>query len=136
MKMRRPHTVPLARQSVELLRDLYKYTGHGRYIFPSPRTLSGSRPLSDAALNVAMRLLGFENSEVTVHGFRHTASTMLNESRLWSADAIGRELAHVDNNNIRATYNAAEYLDERRKMMQWWADRLDRLKAESEARWR
>ena len=122
MKMKRPHVVPLGTHSMALLEALRPLTGHGRYVFPSPRSRAGSVPLSDMALNVAMRAMGYEQAEVSGHGFRHTASTMLNESRLWSPDAIERQLAHVDGNKVRETYNAAEYLDERKLMKQWWED--------------
>jgi integrase len=75
--------------------------------------------------------MGYGSDEMTVHGFRHTASTLLNESGLWSGDAIERQLAHVEKNRIRGTYNHAEYLPERRRMMQWWADYLDELRAKT-----
>ena len=87
--------------------------------------------MSENALVVAMRTMGYEKTEVCAHGFRHTASTMLNESQLWSPDAIERQLAHVESNKIRGTYNAAIYLDERRRMMQWWADYIDSLASEN-----
>ncbi len=128
MKMRRPHIVPLASQVVSLLEKQRELTGGGRYVFPSPRCYTGSRPMSDAALVAAMRAMGYEQSEVCAHGFRHTASTALNESGLWSADAIERQLAHAETNRIRGTYNMAQYLDERRRMMQWYADYLDGLR--------
>jgi integrase len=128
MKMKRDHLIPLPRQAVEAFVELKTHTGHGRYVFPSIRTRSGSRPLSDMALLAALRSMGYGSDEMTVHGFRHTASTLLNESGLWSGDAIERQLAHVEKNRIRGTYNHAEYLPERRKMMQWWADYLDGLR--------
>ncbi|MDR3076380.1 MAG: integrase arm-type DNA-binding domain-containing protein [Synergistaceae bacterium] len=128
MKMKRPHIVPLADQAVLLLDKMRNISGHGRYIFPSARTRSGSRPLSDNAFVAALRSMGYSGEEMTAHGFRHTASTLLNESGLWSGDAIERQLAHVDRNRIRAVYNAAEYLPERRRMMQWYADYLDGLR--------
>jgi integrase len=128
MKMTRSHIVTLATQAAELLRKMRQFTGHGRYVFPSARTQSGSRPLSDAARVAALRALGYPKEEMTAHGFRHTASTMLNNSRLWDGDVIERQLAHEDSNRVRGIYNAAEYLPERRRMMQWWADYLDELK--------
>lgn len=128
MKMKRPHIVPLSTQVISLFEKMRDISGHGRYIFPSARTSSGSRPLSDAALVAALRSMGYSGDDMTAHGFRHTASTLLNESGLWSGDAIERQLAHTDKNKIRAVYNAAEYLPERRKMMQWYADYLDGLK--------
>ena len=130
MKMKRPHIVPLSTQAVELLANLHKQTGRGKHLFPSGRMPSGSRPLSDAAMTAALRTMGYSNADIVPHGFRHTASTMLNESGLWSVDAIERQLAHEDRNRVRATYNYAEYLPERRKMMQWWADYLNGLRGE------
>lgn len=127
MKMKRPHLIPLSSQVIAILRAQQEFTGKGIYVFPSPRNYTGTKVMSDAALVVAMRGMGYEQSEVSAHGFRHTASTMLNESGLWSADAIERQLAHVERNKIRGTYNMAEYLDERRLMMQWWADKVDGL---------
>jgi integrase len=129
MKMKRQHIVPLSSQCVLLLEKMRGISGHGIYIFPSARTRSGSRPLSDNALVAALRSMGYSGEEMTAHGFRHTASTLLNESGMWSGDAIERQLAHADRNKIRAVYNAAEYLPERRRMMQWWADYLDGLRA-------
>jgi integrase len=128
MKMKRVHAVPLSSQAVSLFERMRDISGHGRYVFPSARTRSGSRPMSDAALVAAPRAMGYSGEEMTAHGFRHTASTLLNESGMWSADAIERQLAHIDRNSVRAVYNAAEYMPERRKMMQWWADYLDGLK--------
>jgi integrase len=128
MKMKRVHAVPLSDQAVALFERMKDITGHGRYVFPSARTRSGSRPMSDVAFVAALRAMGYSGEEMTAHGFRHTASTLLNESGLWSVDAIERQLAHVDRNRVRAVYNAAEYMPERRKMMQWWADYLDELK--------
>ena len=129
MKMKRPHVVPLADQVFDLLRTQREFTGHGRYVFPSPRCYTATRVMSDAALIAAMRGMGYEQDEVCAHGFRHTASTMLNESRLWTPDAIERQLAHAERNKVRGTYNQAEYLDERRRMMPWWADRVYALAA-------
>lgn len=131
MKMKRPHLVPISEQVLAILEKQKEFTGNGVYVFPSPRNYTGTKPMSDAALVVAMRAMGYEQKEVSAHGFRHTASTMLNESGLWSADAIERQLAHVEANKIRGTYNMAQYLDERRRMMQWWADKVDALAAEA-----
>jgi integrase len=127
-KMKRLHIVPLSSQAFQLFEKMRDISGHGRCIFPSARTRSGSRPMSDNALVAALRSMGYTGDEMTAHGFRHTASTLLNESGLWSGDVIERQLAHVDRNRVRAVYNAAEYLSERRRMMQWWADYLDELK--------
>ena len=128
MKMKRPHVMPLSTQAIELLERMKPQIGRGRYIFPSARTTSGSRPMSDAAMLVALRSMGYTNDELVPHGFRHTATTLLNESGLWSPDAIERQMAHVDRNKVRAIYNSAEYMPERRRMMQWWADYLDKLR--------
>jgi integrase len=124
MKMRRDHIVPLSSQSIELLQAVKLITGQGRYVFASPRSWTGNRQMSEATINSTFRAMGYERDEVTAHGFRHTASTMLNESGLWSPDAIERELAHVEENKIRGTYNAAQYLEERARMMQWWSDKV------------
>jgi len=125
MKKRRPHVVPLSRQAVDVLRELQPLTGTGRYVFPSER--GPQRPMSENTLNAALRAIGYSKDQVTAHGFRHTASTLLHESRKWRSEVIERQLAHADRNAIRAVYNAAEYLPERVEMMQWWADRLDAL---------
>ena len=131
MKKERPHLVPLSRQVLEILEYVKPLTGHGVYVFPSPRSYAGTKPMSDAALVAALRTLGYTQEEITAHGFRHTASTLLNESQLWTPDAIEKQLAHDDDNKIRSTYNAAEYLDERRKMMQWWADSVETWKEDA-----
>ena len=126
MKMRRPHIVPLAAQVVKLLKDLQPITGRGRYIFPNLRAKTGNQPMSANAVLYAIRRMGFSNEEMTAHGFRGMASTRLNEMG-WPPDVIERQLAHVEQNSVRAAYNHAEYLSERRKMMQVWADYLDGL---------
>lgn len=126
MKMRQPHIVPLSTQALAILRELHALTGNGKYLFPSVR--SKTRPISENTLNAALRRLGYSKDEATTHGFRSTASTLLNE-RGWNRDAIERQLAHVERNNVRGAYNFAEYLPERRKMMRAWADYLDELKA-------
>ena len=125
MKMRMVHIVPLARQVVELLHDLHPYTGGGRYLFPSMR--ANSAPISDMTLLAGLRRLGYGKEEMTVHGFRSMASTLLNEQG-YNRDWIERQLAHGERNSVRAAYNFAEYLPERRKMMQEWADYLDALR--------
>jgi len=124
MKMREVHIVPLATQAVATLTDLHARTGHGRYVFPGART--NGRPMSENTVNAALRRLGYAKDQMTGHGFRSMASTILNEQR-WSSDAIERQLAHGERNNVRAAYNFAEYLPERRRMMQAWADYLDSL---------
>ena len=127
MKMRRPHRVPLAPQAVAILRELQEMTGGSKYLFPSVR--SWHRPISDNTLNAALRRLGYDKTELTIHGLRSTASTLLNESGKWHADAIERQLAHQEANEVRRAYtHAAEFWQERLKMMRWWADELDRLR--------
>lgn len=129
MKMREVHIVPLARQSIEILRELHALTGGKRYLFPGART--NGRPMSENTVNAALRRLGYAKDEMTGHGFRSMASTILNEQG-WNRDAIERQLAHGERDNVRAAYNFAEYLDERRRMMQAWADYLDKLAAGAE----
>jgi integrase len=126
------HVVPLSRQAVALLTSLYPVTGHGRagYVFPGAR--SSLRPMSENAVNVALHNIGFKG-EIVGHGFRHMASTLLNESG-WRDDAVESQLAHRDKNVIRGTYNLAKYMQERRKMMQAWADYLDTLRTATPAR--
>lgn len=128
MKMKEQHIVPLAKQSIEIIKELSAYTGTGQYLFPSLRT--ATRPMSENTVLAALRRLGYSSDEMTGHGFRSMASTLLNEHG-WNRDAIERQLAHAERNNIRAAYNYAEYLPERRKMMQWWADYLYKLKDDS-----
>ena len=127
MKMKQVHIVPLARQALAIIDSLQPYTGHGKYLFPSPR--ANDRPISDVALLAALRRMGFTKNEMVVHGFRSMASTLLNELG-YNRDWIERQLAHGERNSIRAAYNYAEYLPERRRMMQEWADYLDSLRAE------
>lgn len=124
MKMRITHIVPLSTQALAILQEIKYLTGNGKYVFPSLRTLS--RPMSNNAVLAALRRLGYAKDEMTGHGFRSMASTLLNEQG-WNRDAIERQLAHAERNNIRAAYNYAEYLPERRKMMQHWADYLESL---------
>src|SRR5208282_1934430 len=120
MKMRRPHRVPLAPRAVAILRDLQAITGKGRFLFPSVR--SPTRCMSENTINAALRRLGFKQDEMTAHGFRSAASSILNESGLWNPDAIKRQLAHVDSDSVRRAYARADYWDERVRMMNWWAD--------------
>lgn len=129
MKMKEQHIVPLATQAIEIIQELHAYTGSGKYLFPSLR--STTRPMSENTVLAALRRLGYSADEMTGHGFRRMASTLLNEHG-WNRDAIERQLAHAERNNIRAAYNYAEYLPERRTMMQWWAEHLDKLKAGAE----
>ncbi|MBL8525109.1 MAG: tyrosine-type recombinase/integrase [Betaproteobacteria bacterium] len=124
MKMGVLHIVPLSTQAVAALRDIQPLTGHNRYVFPSVRT--SDRPMSENTVNAALRRLGYTNDQMTGHGFRSMASTLLNENG-WNRDAIERQLAHGERNEVRAAYNYAEFLPERGDMMQWWADYLQSL---------
>lgn len=126
MKMRRQHAVPLARQVVKLLQELREWTGHGRLVLPSP--FSASRCISDMGLLNALRRMGYGKGEMSVHGFRGTVSTLLNECGRYRHDVIEAQLAHGEKNSTRAAYNHAEYLPERRAMMQDWADMLDAMR--------
>ena len=123
--MNETHIVPLSTQAIAILEELHLITGHGRFLFPSLR--ANERPISENTLNAALRRLGYSKKEMTAHGFRTIASTHLNELG-WSPDVIELQLAHVERNKVRAAYNRAERLAERRQMMQAWADYLDRLR--------
>ena len=125
MKMRQPHIVPLSRQAVSVLMEIHAVTGEGRYVFPSPRTWD--RPMSENAVLAALRSLGYSKEQMCGHGFRSMASSLLN-AQGWSPDVIERQLAHVDRNKVRAAYNRHDYLPERIRMMQSWADYLDILR--------
>lgn len=127
MKMRREHRVPLSRQAREILQGLHEITGRGALVFPSLR--DARRPISDGTLNAALRRLGYSKEEATAHGFRATAASLLNESGKWHPDAIERQLAHQENNDVRRAYTRGEHWSERVTMMQWWADYLDGLKS-------
>lgn len=126
MKMRAVHIVPLSAQAVAILRELQPLTGRGRFVFPGVR--DHDRPMSENTVNAALRRLGYSNDEMTGHGFRSMASTILNEQG-WHRDAIERQLAHAERDSVRAAYNYAEHLPERKRMMQAWADYLDGLAA-------
>jgi integrase len=125
MKMGEPHLVPLSRQALAILRELQPLARGGKYLFPSLRTRD--RPMSDNTINAALRRLGYTSQEQTGHGFRSMASTLLNEQG-FPPDVIELQLAHTERNKVRAAYNKAQRLPERRKMMQAWADYLDRLR--------
>ena len=125
-KMRSEHVVPLSSQVLDMLIDVNGLTGGGRYVFPSVR--SGNIPMSENTLNAALRGMGYGQDQMTSHGFRSTASTLLNESGKWSSDAIERALAHKDSNKIRGTYHRGTHWDERVKMAQWWSDYLEMLR--------
>ncbi|MCB4858465.1 tyrosine-type recombinase/integrase [Sphingobium sp. PNB] len=126
MKMRRPHRVPLSTQVTALFEQLWELTGTGRYCFPSFR--SPRRPMSENTVNAALRALGFGQEEMTAHGFRAMAATLLNETGKFNPDAIERQLAHMETNAIRRAYTRGEYWDERVKMMQYWSDQLDEMR--------
>jgi integrase len=129
MKMKEQHIVPLSAQAVAILNEIQPLTGQGRYVFPSER--GDGRPMSENTVNAALRRLGYAKEEMTGHGFRSTASTLLHELGFPHA-VIERQLAHGERNKVSAAYNFAEHLPERRKMMQQWADYLDKLKAGAE----
>jgi integrase len=126
MKAREQHIVPLSTQACAVLREIMPLTGAGRYVFPSVRT--SDRPMSENSINAALRSLGYEKGEMTGHGFRSIASTILHEQG-WPSAVIERQLAHGERNKVKAAYNFAEYLPDRKKMMEAWGDYLDGLKA-------
>jgi integrase len=128
MKMRQVHIVPLARQVVSILKDLHQYSGNSKYVFPSMR--ADSAPISDMTLLAGLRRLGYTKEQMTVHGFRSMASTLLNEQG-YNRDWIERQLAHGERNSVRAAYNYAQYLPERRRMMTEWAEFLDDLREQA-----
>jgi integrase len=125
MKMREQHIVPLSTQAVAVLKELAPLTGRGKYLFPGART--NGRPMSENTINAALRRLGYPKEQMTGHGFRSMASTLLNEHG-WNRDAIERQLAHGERDEVRGAYNFAEYLPTRKKMMQAWAETLDALR--------
>lgn len=125
-KMRKVHLVPLSRQAVELFSELFAATGPTGYAFPSIRTRA--RPMSENTINAALRRLGYSSDEMTAHGFRAMASTLLNESGKWHPDAIERALAHGDSDKVRAAYHRGAHWQERVEMAQWWSDYLDTLR--------
>lgn len=126
MKTRQPHVVPLSHQALAILRELQPLTGSGRYVFPSPRSIH--RPLSENAVNAALRRMGYAQGEVTGHGFRATARTLLDEVLHERVDVIEHQLAHTVRDALGRAYNRTQFLDERRAMMQRWADYLDSLR--------
>ena len=128
MKMRLPHVVPLSLQSLVIIKGLQPLTGHGRYVFPSAR--GGGRPLSENGVLAALRTLGYTNDQVTPHGFRATARTMLDEVLGYRVDFIEQQLAHAVKDVNGRAYNRTTHLPERKLMMQAWADYLDQLKAQ------
>jgi integrase len=126
MKMRWPHQVPLSSQVLELLDKLRPRTGHGPYVFPACH--SWKRPMSENTITLALRRMGYGQEEMTAHGFRAMAATLLNEMGIWNPDAIERQLAHMENNGVRRAYARGQYWDERVRMMQHWSDYLDQLR--------
>jgi integrase len=129
-KTNTPHIVPLSRQAVEILRELYPLTGQGRFVFPSAR--SSTRPMSDNAILAAMRTMGIAKDVMTGHGFRAVARTILDEVLGVRPDYIEHQLAHAMRDPNGRAYNRTAFLPERREMMQQWADYLDTLKAKAE----
>ena len=125
MKMNTDHIVPLSIQSMAILEELHPYTCNNRFSFPG--FTNKDKPISEGAMRNALRSIGYKSGEMTIHGFRHMASTLLNEQG-YNRDWVERQLSHGDHDAIRATYNYAEYLPERRRMMQEWADYLDGLR--------
>lgn len=132
MKSRKEHVVPLSGQVLSMLRKAQAISGHGRYVFPSLR--SHKRPMSENTINAALRRLGFSGSEMTAHGFRATASSLLNESGLWTSDAIERALAHADKDQVRRAYHRGAHWSERVEMAQWWSDYLEAVKVSQDGR--
>ncbi|MCL9982954.1 MAG: integrase arm-type DNA-binding domain-containing protein [Erythrobacter sp.] len=125
-KMRKVHQVPLSRQAIAILREMHKVSGMGKLAFPGLR--GATRPLSENTFNAALRRLGYSSDEMTAHGFRAMASTLLNQSGKWRPDVVERALAHGERDKIRAAYNRAEYWEERVTMAQWWSNYLDTLR--------
>ncbi|MDD9338070.1 MAG: integrase arm-type DNA-binding domain-containing protein [Providencia heimbachae] len=124
-KMRTPHLVPLSRQAIEILKQIYQFSGNHELIFigdHNPR-----KPMSENTVNNALRVMGYDTkTEVCGHGFRTMACSSLIESGLWSKDAVERQMSHQERNSVRAAYiHKAEHIEERRLMVQWWADYLD-----------
>ena len=130
MKMREPHLVPLSNQALAILEEIRPLTGHGRYVFPGAR--SNGRPMSDNAILSALRRMGFAKEEMSGHGFRAMARTILDEVLGVRPDYIEHQLAHAVKDPNGRSYNRTAYLIERRKMMQLWADYLDKIKAGAE----
>lgn len=126
MKMRRPHRVPLSRQVLKLIEELQDHTGHRDFLFPCMG--NPKKPMSENAVNQALRRLGYSQQEMTAHGFRAMAATLLNEMGIWNPDAIEKQLAHLDASAVRRAYTRGEYWDERVRMMQHWSDHLDEFR--------
>ncbi|WP_445362463.1 tyrosine-type recombinase/integrase [Microbulbifer sp. ANSA003] len=129
MKMGQPHIIPLAEQSLAILRELEPLTGRGKYVFPSAR--GQSRPLSDNGVRTALRSLGYDNETMTAHGFRAMARTLLDEVLGFRVDYIEHQLAHEVKDTLGRAYNRTKHLEQRAAMMQKWADYLDNLKVQT-----
>ncbi|BAI98046.1 integrase [Sphingobium sp. TA15] len=125
-KMRRAHSIPLSKQAIAIIGSIEHDADYSRFLFPSLRSVD--RPMSENTINAALRRMGYAQDEMTGHGFRAMAATLLNEMGLWHPDAIERQLAHCDNNAVRRAYTRGEYWDERVRMMQHWSDHLDFLR--------
>jgi integrase len=123
---KRQHLVPLTPQAIALLLELLPLTGGKQFAFPSAR--GANRCMSDGTINAALRRMGYSKEVVSGHGFRSSASTMLNESKLFHPDAIERQLAHVEGNAVRGAYDHAQHWDERVRLMAWWSDRCETLR--------
>jgi len=130
MKMREDHVVPLSQQALKILREIHPLTGHGKYVFPSIRT--GKQSMSEAAINAALRRIGYDKTEMTGHGFRAAVRTIGDEVLGFRVDLIEHQLAHAVKDPNGRAYNRTAHLPERKKMMQAWADYLDKLKDGSE----
>lgn len=126
MKMRWPHKVPLSRQVLAILEEVRPLTGHSPYVFPAFHTWK--RPMSENTITFALRRMGYGQDQMTAHGFRAMAATLLNEMGIWNPDAIERQLAHMEHNGVRRAYARGQYWDERVEMMQHWSDYLDTLR--------
>jgi integrase len=129
MKMRRPHVVPLSRQAIAILRSAEVLSAGQQYVFSS--LWPATRPMSENTINAALRRMGYSGGEMTAHGFRTLASTLLNESSKWNPDAIEKALAHDSSSTVRGTYHRGEHWLERVEMAQWWSDYLDELRADA-----
>jgi integrase len=129
MKLRQIHQVPLSKQALLIFEAARQLSGGGKYVFPAIG--SGQRPLSENTVNQALRRMGFSSEIMTAHGFRTTATSLLNEDGQWNPDAIERALSHRERNSVRASYLRSTFWDERVRMAQWWSDKLEALQAGS-----
>ena len=125
MKMRRPHRVPLSSPAISIIRTMLARNYRTNYVFPAHHR--PKLPISENCINQALRRMGY-GGVMTAHGFRSTASTLLNESGLWNFDAIERALAHRDTDSVRSAYNRGEYWEERVRMMDWWSEKIENLR--------